>query len=227
MAKNLLDQAQICMDDFNQSFAPANAFYTLEDFGYRLIDERDNLLETEFLVQYYKNKNQFPIINSQWLSREVVDVKKDEEGRWYADSCIPLFEFPFDERGFAIQNVTPLGGGDCAQFVRIPNDQQWQICMLVANSMNYFSVEKCRIWLYNFFNCCQKLELSIVPSQAGLSLENQTLPDGKAAQIREVVLNKAFRDMNAKLGKISQHNDGNANPNPNETSAIYTDIKTK
>jgi hypothetical protein len=93
--------------------------------------------------------------------------------------------------------------------------------------MNLFSVEKCRIWLHNFFGCCKSLELLIIPSQGGLPLEKQTVPDGKAANIREVVLNKAFRDMQARLGKISMHNDGNKNPNPNESSEVYDSLKTK
>lgn len=227
MAKLVLDQAQIAMDSFYQSFMPANAFFVLNDFAYRIIDERDSMLETEFLIQYNRDKNSFPIINPAWLERETVEVKKDSVGRWYAETCRTLFEFPFDERGVAIQTVMPLGGSDCAQFVRITNDQQWQLCMLPPTSINFFSVEKCRIWLYNFGGCCDNLELSFVPSQGGLSLEEQTVPDGKAANIREVVLSKMMRDMQIKLGKISAHNDNNPNPNPNESSLIYDGVKTK
>lgn len=226
MAKAVLTQAQLVMDDFFQSFRPATAFYDLEDFAYRIIDERDNLLEAEFLVQFNRNKNSFPIVSPSWLTREAVDVKKDEQGRFYADVCASLFEFPEDIFGSGIQNVVPFGS-ECAEFVRITNHQTWQVCLSVSSSVNLYAVEKCRIWLYNFFGCTDKLEIRLVPSQAGLSLENQTVPDGKAADIREIVLNKAFRDMQARLNRISTHNDGNPNSNPNETSMVYDNLKTK
>lgn len=226
MAKLILEQAQICEDDFHQQFRPATAFFSIDDFAAGIRDERDNLLDTEFQIQINKNKGVFPEVNPNWLSREVVDVKRDEQGKWYADVCTPLYEFPQDERGMGIQDIDPFGGG-CAEFVRITNHQAWQICLLPPTHQNFYSVEKCRIWLYNFFNCTPKLEVTIVASQSGLPLDKQTVPDGKAATIREVVLNKFFRNYQVKLGKIKTINDGNPNPQPNETGLTYDALKTK
>lgn len=226
MAKNLLDQAQICEDDFYQTYRPANAFFGINDFAAKLVDERDNLLEAEFKIQLNRNRNQFPVISPQWLSREMAEVKKDDQGRFYVDICTPLFEFPEDERGSGLQNVIPYGKA-CAEFIRITPDQVWGMCMLPATSTNFYSLEKCRIWLHNFYACTEKLEVVIVASQSGLSFENQSIPDGKAATIREIVINKMFRDYQVKLGKIQVVNDGNPNPQPNETGMIYEGLKTK
>lgn len=226
MAKNLLDQAQIVMDSFYQEFAPANAFFSLDDFAQRIADCRDSELEREFLIQYQQNKLSFPIVNPAWLSRETVEIKKDEEGNSYADVCTPLYEFPFDSKGSGVQEVIPMGTA-CAEFIRIAFDQVWQVCMAPSNSVNFYSVEKCRIWLHNFYACTDKLMVLLVPSQSGLSFEKQSVPDGKAESIRELVLNRMWRDYQVKLGKIVTHTDGNPNPQPNETGLLYEGLKTK
>lgn len=226
MARLALDVAQQIEDDFNQTFRPANAFFTLEDFALKAVQVRDSELEREFLIQYQQNKTSFPVINPMWLDREKVPVKKDEEGNWYADVCTPIYELPMDSRGAGIQDVKPFGNS-CAEFVRITNQQQWQICMLPPTNQNFYSIEKCRIWLHNFYGCTDSLNVVLVPSQSGKSLDQQTIPDGKVASVIEVVLNSMWRNYQIKLGKISVHGDGNPNPNPNETSMVYQDLKTK
>lgn len=226
MAKSVLDQAQIVTDSFYQNFRPATAFFTLEDFARRIIDVRDSEMEKDFLIQYQQNKNSFPIISPQWLEREVVKIDRNEEGNFYADVCTPVFEIPFDVRGAGIQEVSPMGSA-CAEFIRISHNQTWQMCMIATTDANFYSIEKCRIWLHNFYACAEKLNVLFVPSQAGLPLEKQTVPDGKAETIREVVLNSVWRDYQMKLGKISTHVDGNPNPNPNESSMLYESTKTK
>lgn len=224
MAKLVLDQAQIAMDSFYQDFRPDSAFYILEDFADRIVDVRDSELEREFMIQYARDE---PVkINPAWLKRVKVKVDLDENGSAFADICEPLYEFPIDEVGLAVQEVMPFGQG-CAEFVRIGINQVWQVCMIPPTDKNFYSVEKCRIWLYNFFGCTDYLNVLIVPSQSGLPLEQQTVPDGKAESIREVVLNSMWRDYNMKLGKISVHGDGNPNPQPNETGQVYDTLKTK
>lgn len=227
MAQAVLDVAQGIQDDFEQGFAGANSFFKLDDYARKVCEERDSELEREFLVQYQQNKMSFPIINPNWLRTVFVDLVKDKDtGEWSGLICEPLYEFPFDELGSAIQGVAPMGSG-CAEFVRISHHQGWQVCITPSLDISFFSIEGCKILLYNFFGCTEKLRVSIVPSQSAFPFEQQTVPDGKVAQIKEVVLNRMFRDFQIKMGKISMHNDGNLNPNPNETSELYTGLKTK
>lgn len=225
MAKLVLDQAQIVMDSFYQDFRPDSGFFTLEDFADRVVDVRDSELEREFLIQYQLTRGSPPKINPAWLKRIKVKVDHDENGDAFADVCEPLFEFPMDELGSGIQDVIPFKQG-CAEFIRISTNQVWQLCMLPPTDRNFYAIEKCRIWLYNFFGCTDYLSVLIVPSQSGLPLSEQTVPDGKAESIREVVMNSMWRDWQVKLGKINVHGDGNPNPQPNETGQLY-DLKTK
>lgn len=227
MAKSILDQSQILLDDFYGGFRPATGFFDITDVAYRLIDARDEMLEQEFLVEKNKNKNQYPTLNNSWLKREKLTIEKDDDGRYFADVCTPIYELPMDETGAGIQSVDPSGQSGCAEFIRITNQQTWSICLTATTNSVFFAVEGCRIWLYNFFGCCQKLEIVFVPSQAGLPLEQQFIPDGKAAQCREIVLNKMLRDWQIHLGKIKVLSDGNANIEQNESGLIYTDLKTK
>lgn len=227
MAQAVLDVAQGIQDDFEQGFRAANSFFTLEDYARKVCEERDSELEREFLVQYQQNKRSFPVINPNWLKTVFIDLTKDHEtGEWSGLICEPLFEFPFDELGSSVVDVSP-SGNSCGEFVRISHHQSWAICMTPTTDMIFFSVQGCRLLLYNFFGCTEKARATIVPSQSGLPFEQQSVPDGKVAQIKEVVLNRMFRDFQVKLGKISAHNSGNPNPSPNETDLIYDGLKTK
>lgn len=226
MSKLVLDIAQGIEDDFYSGFRPANGFFTIEDIARKVVDERDSELDREFLVQL-NNKNQYPMVNPMWVKHVIVPIEQDDTTKQYfAKICEPLYEFPMDERGMATQTVSPFGGG-CSQFVRITTQQDWSLYLTASSDIVFYSVEGCRILLSNFYNCCDKVDCVIVPSQSGLPLNQQTVPDGKAANIREVVLSKMFRDYQARLGKISQHNDGNKNPQPNESGLIFENLTTK
>ncbi len=125
-----------------------------------------------------------------------------------------------------VQRLSPRGSA-CGEFIRISPNQAWQLCIAAPSSIAFYSISGCRVTLYNFNGCADELDLWVVPSQSKLSLENQTIPDGMASQVRELVLSKLFRDYQAKQGKIDMNNDGNPNPQPNETGMIYTNTKTQ
>lgn len=232
--KLVYDIAQQCEDSFYQSFRPASAFFTLEDFALSVINERDDLLDQEFrqLWNYNQQRNKgnnsdFINVNPQWVITIKEEIKYDDENKNpYVDICKPLYEFPSDEFGNGVQSVSPVGGG-CTQFVRIMSSTDWQICMTATNEITFYSLEGCRIFLHNFNGCCKSLSIRIIPSQSALPINEQTVPDGKAAHIIEVVLQKMFRSYQAKLGKIEMVNQQNPNPSPNETSTLYPNLTTK
>lgn len=231
MAKALLDQAQILEDSFYQTFKPQDAFFGTEDFARLLSDERDSLLDQEFYVLFQLSQRKGSIgfiqVNPQWTKRITVEAVYDKEGKiWSAEICEPIYEFPFDEYGMGIQDVRPFGS-ECGEFVRISSNQHWQLCFAAPNDMIFYSLEGCKITLYNFNGCAEKLDIRIVPSQSKLPLEQQYVPDGKASQIREMVLSRMLRDYAAKPGKLDMSNDGNANPQPNETGLVFDNLKTK
>lgn len=220
------------MDDFFQEFKPEDSFITLDDIAKKVVDERDALLEQEFLIQWRieqqsKSPNYYIAINPQWQKHEFVALEKNEDsGLWFAKICTPLFEFPLDEYGVSVQNVMPFGSS-CSQFVRMAQNEEWQLCLMPTVSTIFYTVENCQVILHNFDGyCTSKLDIQIVPSQSALPYNQQTIPDGKAAQIREAVLSKMFRDYAAKRGQIKMHNDGNPNVQ-NETGLIYDNLKTK
>lgn len=234
MAKLVSHIAQMVQDSFEQSFAPQDSFFRDIDYQLRVIDARDAMLEDEFLVQWKYNQargnqySEFIHINPFWLKRITIDLEHDKElGEWYANICEPVFEFPMDECGYGVQEVHPYGQ-KCAEFVRILNHQSWQVCLTATSSIVLYSVQNCKIVLHNFDGfCTSKLDVMIVPSQAALPINEQTVPDGKADEIREMVISKMWRDYSARLGKINMTNDGNQNPQPVESGAIYDGLKTK
>lgn len=234
MAKLVYDLAQQLEDSFYQSFKPADAFLTIDDFALKVGDETNGLLEEEFLVQWKINQQRgnpyanFIHINPFWLKRITVDIKEDKERHeWYAEICEPIFEFPMDEYGNGVQDVKPYGQ-KCAEFVRILNHQIWQYCLTATSPIILYVVENCRIKLLNFDGACtEKLDVLIVPSQSAIPINERTLPDGKASEIYERVMSRVWRDYGARLGKIDMTNDGNENAQPIESGAVYDNLKTK
>lgn len=234
MSKLVLDISQVILDDFYQTFQTENDFFGLPDTAKKVIDERDSSLNEEFTVQWRlaqqkNNLYNFIIVNPMWQQRTVIDIKHDDDRKqYYAEMCDPVYEFPFDQYGMGIQEVMPMGS-DCSEFVRISTSQAWQPCMVSGtSSMVFYSIENCRINLYNFNGyCTKKLDVRYVPSQSALPVNKQTVPDGKASEIREKVLSKMWRDYMAKKGQIKVTNDGNPNPQPNETGLTYAGLVTK
>lgn len=234
MSKKVIDLAQVIQDDFYQSFKTEDGFFGIEDFALKIIDERDSALNEEFTVQWRiaqqkNNLYSFVLVNPQWQKRVTLDIKHDDERMfYYVEICEPIYEFPFDQVGMGIQEVSPLGQ-NCSEFVRITLGQGWQPCMVSGtSSVVFYAVENCKIILYNFNGyCTKKLDVRIVPSQSALPINQQTVPDGKAAEIREKVLSKMWRDYMAKKGQIKVTNDGNPNPEPNETGLTYGGLVTK
>lgn len=234
MGKLVLDQSQIALDDYYQTYKTESDFFSLEDFAKKIVDERDLSLNEEFTVEWRiaKQRNNlysFILVNPQWQKRITADIKHDVElNMYYAEICEPIYEFPFDQVGMGVQQVSPLGS-DCGQFIRIANSQTWQPCMVSGTSgVVFYAVQNCRINLYNFNGyCTKKLGVNIVESQSALPINKQTVPDGKAAEIREKVLSKMWRDYMAKKGQIKVTNDGNPNAQPNETGLTYAGLVTK
>lgn len=222
------------MDDFEQSFKPQDSFMELIDYALKVVDARDAMLEDEFLVQWKINQQRgnsysnFIHVSPDWQKRITVKIDEDKERHeWFAEICEPLFEFPMDNAGMGIQVVQPYGQ-KCAEFVRIQDNQTWQICLTATSPIILYSVQKCRITLHNFDGACtDKLDVRIVPSQSSLPINTQTVPDGKADEVKEMVMSKIWRNYAARLGKIDMENSGNSNPTNNESSAVYEGLKTK
>lgn len=220
MAKLVLDQAQKVMDAFYQQYRDAAGFFTIDDFARELVDESDARIEAEFYAQLKnsKQKGYAPCVNPSWVTHEFVAIEKEKEtDKWIANICKPFYQFPEDEWGYGVQDVQPFGS-DCADFIRIKQSQVWSLCLVDLDSQVLYTVDGCRLILYNFHGCAEKLDVTIVPTQSGLPMAEQTIPDGVAAPIREAVLSKMFRNYQAKLGKIPMINSGNANPQQNETA---------
>lgn len=221
MAKLVLDLAQTVQDDFYQQYRDAAGFFTIEDFARALIDECDARIEAEFYAQLKSSKGgKFvaPAVNPSWVIHEFVPIEKEKETeKWIANICKPFYQFPEDEWGYGVQDVAPFGQS-CGDFIRIKQSQVWSLCLVDLDSQVLFTVDGCRLILYNFHGCTDKLDVTIVPSQSGLPMSEQTIPDGQAAPIREAVLSKMLRNYQAKLGKIPMINSGNANPQQNETA---------
>lgn len=234
MAKLVPDVAQQIQDDFEQSFAPQDSFFKPIDYQLKVIDARDAMLEEEFLIQWkYAQQKGIPYssyiaISPDWKKRITIKLDHDKErDEWFADICEPLYEFPMDYCGLGVQEVQPLGQ-KCAEFVRIQTSEVWQTCLTASSPVILYSVEKCRIKLHNFDGACtDKLDVWIIPSQSSLPINEQVVPDGKADTIREMVISNIWRNYNARLGKIDMSNEGNSNPNPNESAMVYEGLKTK
>jgi hypothetical protein len=221
--------AQNIMDLYYQQYKADEDFFELSHFEYLAGVAYGKILQDEYEKNYKMNLQiegyGFVDLSQDWLKIEELKLEKDAYGYFIKLSKKPL-SFLYDKQSSAIQNIVPLGGTKCAEFIRMNAEENWKICALPNVRQIFWFLEGDKIRFENLQCKPEKLKVLYVPELNDSNDGDFNIPKSKEADIVDWVLNRMFV---ARQGNVvDMTNDSNPNKTMGtEINNIFSQIKTK
>lgn len=221
--------AQNIMDLYYQQFKADEDFFELSHFEYLAGIAYAKILQDEYEKNYKMNLQiegyGFVDLSQDWLKIEEQKLEKDSYGFFIKLDKKP-FSFLYDKQSSAIQNVTPLGGKQCSEFIRMNADEKWKLCALPGTAQIFWYLEGDKIRFENIACKPEKIKVLYVPGLDDDFDGDFNIPKSKEADIVDWVLNRMF--VARQGGVVDMTNDSNPNKTlATEINNIFSQIKTK
>lgn len=220
----LIDTAQITMDLYYRDYKSDENFFDIDHFKYLCGVAYANILETEYKEARREARADEGAtdvtLQSDWLVREVLEVKRSEDypNTLEADLKSPLFSFPFDAYSYGIQSVRPIGTTGCRDLIRTSGREAWMRSQLPVTSRGFFYVIGKKLYLTNVRCSLKEIEIMQIPDIAGQGYGDTGGPIPKSKE--DLIIRKTIElMMRTKEGAVV---DTTNNSNPN--TALQTEI---
>lgn len=204
----LLELSSKIMDLYYQDYAPADGFFTIDDFKFQVATSYSTMFDMEFQALRKQNKAEDGFSNSEmspaWLYEEVLDIQYDKTiKRHFTKTTFPIFGFRFDGTTSALQGVHSAGDKHVVYRKIALNDRRFrQVLPTTGKILFYVNSEK-EIVFWDGAIEDDKISVQYVPAIVGI--ENDCiLSDVFADKITEEVLRIM---MGARSGTIIQKAD--------------------
>lgn len=178
LTAKLLDVAQRIMDSYYQDFAPADAFFKLDDFGYwlgRVYEKNaDDVAQNIYKLSLAETGTaQITFSQDWWKSKEYEVQRKD--GISYIDLDIKYMGFKYDTQNSGIQLLMAAGNkGNCGNYIRTTLTEIWQLEHVTTSSNVWWYIDDNKIFFRFSGNCNPtKVKIFYIPKSED---ENFDLP---------------------------------------------------
>jgi len=185
MAKELKFVAQQCMNEFYQNFRGDNEFWTIEDFIDDAGDVVAGIYQAIYQQQYQENrgikKDELVTFDTSILSVQILDVTKDENGKYFASIKKPIMSFAYDTKDIGIQQVFLYEPNNGFLVERTTISELWQLQFAPKCNKVFGYVSSSGLTLINKSNCLNinKIQVYYVPEMN----PNALVPDGFIDQV--------------------------------------------
>lgn len=222
--------AQNVMDLYYQAYKSDEDFFELYHFQYLVGVGYGKVLQDEYEKNYKLNLQiegyGYVNISQDWLKSEEHTIEKDKDDRFFIKLNKKPFSFLFDNQTSAVQNVIPLGGPKCGEFIRMNGDERWKLCAVAGTAQVFWILEDEKIYFENLTVKPTKIKVLYVPGLDKDIDDNFNIPKTKEADVIDWVLQRMF--VARQGGVIDMTNDGNNNKAlANEINNVFSQIKTK
>jgi hypothetical protein len=182
-SKRLLDVAQRVLDQYFQDYAPADAFFTVDDFAYWISVVYGKFAD-DTAMMIYKNSltengvGYITFSQDWWKSKQYEIAKKDGES--FVDLDIKYVGFSYDTQNSGIQLIIPIGN-KCGTLYRTTITEVWQLNHITSANISWWYVNDSKITFVNNGNSNLKsVKVFYIPKADD---ENFDLPSSKEFEI--------------------------------------------
>lgn len=223
-SKKLLQEAQSVMDLYFQDFAPADGFFSIEDFADwmgRTYAKFADETAKEIYKQYVVESGVGTIIFSpDWWASEEVEIQS-KDGEFFAEIKFKHLGFTYDGQNSGVQEVIPVGKeGNCGTFMRTTITDVWITEGMSKNNIVwwYQAGDKLRFKTNSKCNP-KKVMVYYIPTAED---DNFKLPTSKVFEIATTAYNVMIA-----AKKQTPFVDDTNNANKNILPETETDLKTR
>ena len=176
MPQQLKYVAQLCMDNYFQTYKGENDFWELDDFismcGSTIAAMYLTFYTTEYNMLRQEKKDEVISFDSGWLLEQEVEVQKNGIGL-YATLNKPVMTFPYDKNSIGLQNIFITDPVSPDELERTSLGALWQLKYIPKTNRIFFYSDtgsgSCltisKIGIINKGNCnIKKIRVLYVPS---------------------------------------------------------------